>query len=144
MSPVVILITSLAEFEREVVAPAVVRLNLTESRENTELFTYLRVKLDLQALNDQGHIVWLHDSHTLQKHRGGDDFWQPSHQSIYQQMPQAKRLVCDYLTHRGYEVRGGQYGLPDDIKPVRGQFECFDWVKEGDIFRLEPAQEVQL
>ncbi|GIK36608.1 MAG: hypothetical protein BroJett011_04410 [Chloroflexota bacterium] len=142
MSTTVILINTLAEFVAEVPPPAVVRLNLTENNEHTKMFTYLHINLNLQALNDQGHVVWLHDSHTLEKVVGSNDFWRPAHKSIYRQMPQAQRIVRAWLTARGYEVRGGQFGLPADIKPVRGAFECVDWVKENEeTFRAEPAQE---
>lgn len=142
MSTTVILINTLAEFVAEVPPPAVVRLNLTENSEHTKMLTYLHVNLNLQALNSEGHVVWLHDNHALEKVIGGNGFWRPAHQSIYRQMPAAQRIVRDWLTARGYEVRGGQFGLPSDIKPVRGAFECVDWVKvDEDTFRAEPAQE---
>lgn len=136
----VVIVNTLAEFEQEVPPPAVVRLNLTEKGEPAEMFTYLHVNLDLQALNNQGHVVWLHDGQVLQRLHGAQDFWRPEHESLYGQMPQARRIVRDYLAGLGYEVRGGQFGLPADIKPVRGQFECLRWIKSGDnTLRVEAA-----
>jgi len=41
-------------------------------------------------------------------------------------------LVLAYLTGQGYRVRGGRYGIPADIKPLRGVFECVRWERDGD------------
>lgn len=137
MTTIVILINTLAEFEQEIPAPALVRLNLTERHEHTKLLTYLHVSLNLQGVSAAGHIVWLHDSYTLEKILRGDDFWQPAQRDIYRQMPQAQQIIRNYLTTRGYRVRGGQFGLPAGVTPVRGQFECLNWAKTGETYRVE-------
>ena len=41
-------------------------------------------------------------------------------------------LVKAHLERQGYEVRGGSYGLPRDVDPLRGQFECVKWAKDGE------------
>lgn len=139
-TPIVILINTLAEFEQEIPPPALVRLNLTERHEHTKMFTYLHVSLNLQGLTGAGHIVWLNDSHTLEKILGTEDFWTPAGRDIYRQMPQAQRLVREFLTARGYQVRSGQFGIPAGVTPVRGQFECLNWVKAGETYQLESAE----
>lgn len=136
MPPIVIHINSLAEFELEAPPPATIRLNLTE-RQSSRKYTgnihvpLLNVHLDLQAVNDQQQIVWLHGHWELEQQPGGG-FWGAAAASIYEQLPDAKRMIGDYLAGKGYEVRGGQFGVPDNIKPIRGVFECLDWTKNGD------------
>ena len=81
--PIVILVNSLADFRIEVPVPAVVRLNLTERRTSKELgwsdhgfsLPTLLVHLDLQGVNPDGQIVWLHYGQELDRTPGGNEFW---------------------------------------------------------------------
>jgi hypothetical protein len=147
MKPQVILISTLAEFMAEVPPAATVRLNLTERQssqkygggKHTMIVPTLWIHLDLQGTNAQGEIVWLHDAHELQRTPGNGEFWTPGEKSIYEQMRKMHDLVKAYLESHGYQVRGGQYGLPQTVRPVRGVFECVRWEKDGDRFKVEPA-----
>lgn len=54
-------------------------------------------------------------------------------------------LLRDYLAARGYEVRGGTYGLPQGIEPVRGVLEILNWQEDEDagyILRLRQQEEM--
>lgn len=144
MKQQVILINSLADFEREVPTPAVVRLNLVERRDQ-KLFgkgmaiPTLWVSLNLQGVNTAGEVVWLHDSYELDQTPGGDRFWTSRDESIYNQMRVMKEMVSAHLVGLGYEVRAGQYGLPRTIMPVKGVFECARWTKIDDELRIVAA-----
>lgn len=139
-SPRTILITTLADFMAEVAAPGPVRLNLTERRDQrkfgsgkqTLFIPTLHVHLDLQGTNERGEIVWLHDNYELQKSPSGGEFWGPTDRSAYEQMPRFQEIVKSYLEGKGYEVRSGQYGLPQTIRPVRGHFSCARWEKVSE------------
>lgn len=149
---IAILINTLAEFMAEIPTPGPVRLNLTERRDARKFgsgklshsIPTLHVQLDLQGVNERGEIVWLHESHELQKTPGGDGFWGLMDKSIYEQMPHLKEIVQVYLEGQGYQVRGGQYGLAVSIKPVNGVFECAHWEKVGEREVQVAAQQVDL
>jgi hypothetical protein len=141
--PHVLQVNSLAEFQVEIPLPSrlpgspveprapVVRLNLTEMFwHKSGGIPQKLVGLDLQGVNDRGEIVWLH--------YGQQVLWIPSgplsgrDASIYEGMSTMRDLVRAYLVGLGYQVRGGRYGIPDAIKPLRGCFECARWEKDGD------------
>lgn len=148
MKQPVILIGSLAEFKIETPPPGVVRLNLTErvgsrkygSGKSAHFMPILYVHLDLQGLDARGTVVWLHDNVELARTPGNSDFWTPRDRVLYEQMTKMHDLVKDWLEGQGYEVRAGQFGLPESIKPVKGQFECVKWVRQADdSFLVEAA-----
>ncbi|GIK42409.1 MAG: hypothetical protein BroJett011_62420 [Chloroflexota bacterium] len=151
MKSQVVLINTLADFMAEVPFPGPVRLNLTKRRDARTFgsgrikhqIPTLHVQLDLQGVNERGEIVWLHESHELQKTPGGGEFWGPTDKSLYGQMPRLQEIVKAHLESRGYQVRGGQYGLPKTVQPVRGVFECARWEKIGER-ELRVSAEVAL
>jgi hypothetical protein len=146
--PRVVQVGSLADFQKEVPIgteipfgddlPAIVRLNLNEMNAPTQGIPRKLVALDLQGVNDQDEIVWLHYSQHVYWAQNGPAFGRDA--SIYEGLKTMHGLVEDHLTRLGYEVRDGRYGIPDAIKPLRGQFECVRWIKddEGDGDVREP------
>lgn len=133
----VIFINSLEQFEQEVSPPAVVRLNLTENRTSQSVgdgmvLPSLHVHMSLQGVNDQEEIIWLHWSRALEMAPGGGGFWREKDKQFYDQLLDLRETVETYLTRRNYDVRAGQFGLPKDIEPVNGQFECWKW-EDGRI-----------
>lgn len=140
MKQQIVLINTLTEFLAEVPAPGPVRLNLTERRDartfgagrHKHQIPTLHVQLDLQAANRHGEIVWLRESHELQLNPGGSGFWGARDQSIMEQMPALKEIVKARLEARGYVVHGGQYGLPQVVKPINGIFDCVRWEADGE------------
>jgi hypothetical protein len=117
-----------------------VRLNLTESFANSDIMPTLTVSLSLQGVNEFQEIVWLFFSQQLQRgHRPGP-WWNKKHQGLYNAFPVSRDIVEKYLKDKGYDVRGGQYGLSQDIKPVRGVFECFDWKLEDDEVKVTAVE----
>ena len=141
MSNRVVRVGSLEEFVADVPDndSPVVRLSLTERWDNgIGGLPRKTVELHLQGVNDLDEIVWLMESHTLDWIREGPAT--PREKSIYEQMPTMRDLVRAHLESLGYEVRSGSYGIPKDIQPVRGGFECVTWRKDGeDRFAVVPA-----
>lgn len=149
----IVLINTLTEFLSEVAAPGPVRLNLTERRDartygsgrHKHQIPTLHIQLDLQAVNGHGEIVWLRESHELQLNPGGSGFWGVRDESIAEQMPRLKEIVRDHLASLRYQVHGGQYGMPQAIKPINGAFDCVRWAADGErtvklvIVESEPA-----
>ena len=94
--------------------------------------------LHLQGVNSMGEIVWLMESH----------------RTVFDVTPfrdamlVAYDLVKAHLAAAGYEVRGGSFGLPAAVEPVRGRFECLRWRKDetGDANRwiVEPLPPLPL
>ena len=109
----------------------VVRLHLTERWGNGHGLPAKVLELHLQGLNDLDEIMWLMEAHeiTWLPDQGPAS---PRDQSIRDQMFTLRDLVQAHLAGLGYEVRGGSYGIPKDIEPVRGGFECARWRKEDD------------
>jgi hypothetical protein len=137
----VVQVPTLAEFQAEVPVgndgSPVVRLNISESWVPGQI-PQKRVNVDLYGVNGQGEIVWLHDSHLVLWAQNKPMFGRDT--AIYEGMGQMYDLVKAYLKEQGYEVRGGRYGIPNSIDPLRGAFECVRWVKEGEeSFRVEAA-----
>jgi len=94
------------------------------------------VSLDLFGLNKGQEIVWLHYSYQVMWGQNEPAFERDA--SIYEGLQKMLALVKGYLEGLGYRVRPGRYAVPDSIKPMRGNFECVRWVKDGESsFRVE-------
>ncbi len=129
----VVQVSSLTEFTAEV-EPGVVRLSLSTRTRPTP--PSRDVSLDLFGVNDRDEVVWLHDNVSVfWAHKGpmlGRDA------QIYEGMGQAQALVKAHLEGQGYQVRGGRYAVPNDVTPLRGEFECVRWVRDEDgAYRVE-------
>jgi hypothetical protein len=132
----IIQVTSLEQFHQEVAVPNLIRLDLTETWAGSRGGLPEKVvSLDLMGSNFQGEIVWLHDSHRVWWAQDGPAFGRDK--SIYAAMKPYYALVKAHLVEMGYTIRGGRYGIPDNIKPLRGYFECVKWVKEDEMFKVE-------
>lgn len=97
--------------------------------------------LSLQAVNPHGEIVWLAEAHHASWLYGKP--FGPEAESLHAGMGDLERLVRDWLAAQGYVIRAGDYGLPDNIKPLAAQFECARWVKDEatQTYRVEAAGE---
>ncbi|MBM3272533.1 hypothetical protein FJY94_04630 [Candidatus Kaiserbacteria bacterium] len=94
--------------------------------------------LSLQGVNRAGEVVWLCEAHTI-SWLYGKPFGQAA-ESIYAGMRDLETTVRVYLETQGYEVRAGDYGLPDSVKPLAASFECAKWVRAGEReMRVEAA-----
>ncbi len=148
----ILLVNDLASFTQEVPSGKV-RLNLTERLTFTGKYhiPHKNVFLSLQGVNAEGEIVWLMDTWTISVRPGGGNEpawipWTPKEQSLYEGASQAHHLVREYLTGLNYDVRDGQYGIPKNVEPMRGKFECLRWVKNNDgetyhVERVSPVEE---
>ena len=142
MSERIVRVGSLEEFRREVkeskampelrpfCALPAVRLSLTDQWAGGSTIPKKDLRLTLQGINDLGEIVWLVENHTIVCFPSGPET--PGDASIAEGMRTAYDLVKEHLTALGYEVRGGSYGIPEDIHPVMGGFECVCWRKTGE------------
>jgi len=129
----IVQIGNLAQFCREIPAPARVRLNLTEKngvRGQKYPIPTVDIRLDLYGVNQAGEIVWLHSSHETERING--NFFSQDGARIYELYPEVKNRVAAWLTARGYEVRSGGYAISQDIRPARGVFECAYFQKTDD------------
>ena len=52
--------------------------------------------------------------------------------SIYAGLPVLREIVRAHLLGLGYDVREGDYALPEEVQPLSARFECAKWVKAGD------------
>ncbi len=94
--------------------------------------------LSLQGINAAGEVVWLCEAHTV-SWLYGKPFGQAA-ESAYAGMRELETIVRAYLEAQGYEVRAGDYGLPDSIKPLAASFECARWVRRSEHeWKVEPA-----
>lgn len=132
MTPRIVFLNSVRQFEQEVPPPTVVRLNLTERRHGKDvgsgiIIPVLEVNIDLQGVNDRDEAVCLHWMRELELSPGGDSFWGKADKEFYSRLLERKATIKAYLQGVGYEVRDGSYGLPRDIQPITGEFECVRW-----------------
>lgn len=130
----VVRISSLAEFAAEV-PEGMVRLCFTERAIGSTIPTKA-IDLHLQGFNDLEELVWLMESHEVTWI--GDGPASPRDRSIYQVMNELKSIVYDHLKDHGYEIRTGLYGMPHDIRPLRGHFEIVRWQKTDDTWSITP------
>lgn len=150
---ITILVNTLADFTREIPPPATLYFNMTE---RTGHHTYgvgnqaiviptKEIHLDLQGLNLTGQIIWLHEFHEFERSPNNDHFWHSRAENTWKQFPYMRQLIADHLATLGYEVRPGQFALPDNLKPIGGIFECIRWTDEGDqlTVELDPKIEVK-
>jgi hypothetical protein len=124
---IIVRVSTLAEFTAEVRPELPLRLSLLE-RQSPNIIPSKEVELHLQGHNDLGEIVWLMESHRIVILTS----LTPRDRSIYEGMQELHRLVEKHLADRGYEIRPGAYGLPDNIKPLAGHFEIVRWQRTND------------
>jgi hypothetical protein len=150
----VVRVSNLEEFTSEIPLPRlipgspieprkpVVRLSLTDRWQGLggEL-PRKESELHLQGVSDRDEIVWLMESRAVDW--GADGPLTRRDGAIYQQMRVMYDLVKAHLERQGYEVRGGSYGLPRDVDPLRGQFECVKWTEDGEEGYAVALVEVQ-
>lgn len=86
--------------------------------------------LSLQGVNGAGEVVWLCEAHTI-SWLYGKPFGRAS-ESAYAGMRDLESLVRAHLEAQGYDVRQGDYGLPESIKPLAASFECAKWVRVSE------------
>ena len=86
--------------------------------------------LSLQGINAAGEVIWLCEAHTV-SWLYGKPFGQAA-ESAYTGMHDLEAIVRAHLEACGYEVREGDYGLPDSVKPLAASFECAKWVRTGE------------
>ena len=140
----VLRVPSLAAFVQEIPPvngkAAVVRLNAVESflPNGKTAIPRKSIGLSLQGVNDQGEIVWLHESHIIIWMPDGPGF--TDDRSIYAGLPVLRDIVCTHLQKLGYDVRAGDYALPASVQPLNARFECAKWVKAGaQLWQPEPV-----
>lgn len=132
----VITLGNLEQFNVEIPPPAVVRLQLTDDNrtagrgDSNCVLPRLSCRLDLQAVNPYGDLIWLHTGYAVQRLAGGQ-FVTDQDRSRYLQMPHMHDAVKAHLEATGYTVRPGQFALPDNLKPLPGVFECVRWVADA-------------
>lgn len=111
-----------------------VRLSLTDKEipSSAMALSATEFALHLQGTNELGEIVWLMESHRTV-------FEEEMFRDV---MLAAFDLVKAHLLAAGYNVRGGSYGLPADVEPLRGRFECFAWQNSGEGGTAHPIWQV--
>ena len=132
----VLRVPSLSAFVQEIPPvngkPAVVRLNAVESflPNGKTAMPRKTIGLSLQGVNDQGELVWLYEGHVIIWMPDGPGF--TDDRSIYAGLPVLREIVRAHLLGLGYDVREGDYALPEEVQPLSARFECAKWVKAGD------------
>ena len=134
----VVRVTTLKDFQKEVPS-GVVRLLSSKVRLLSQALPQCRFSLSLQGVNAQGEIVWLNETHDAMTDYEGKGFG-PDNASIIEGTLVLAGIVRDTLIAQGYDVRDGDYGLPDTIKSLRAYFECAEWKKVGEYeWKVEPV-----
>jgi hypothetical protein len=119
-----------------------VYLNLSEATRSGEGIPQKTIALDLQGVNERDEIVWLHYSQRVYWSQDGPLPGRDA--SLCAGMSAMRDLAKDHLSNLGYQVRGGRYGIPGDVSPLRGVFECARWEKDGDEYALVMAHDDQV
>ena len=131
-------LTDLDDFVREVQPPTTVRLNLTQRLAKTNGPLPARVlTLVLQGFNDQRQLVAVAQRWILQRGPTDEDWWTPGGQSLFDRIFEAKDLLQRYLTIMGYDVRFGQVAIAKNVEWMFGEFNCLEWEREGDEYRVK-------
>lgn len=131
--PRVVRVTSLNGFLKEVPMPADAHLNkpvLRLSNRQAEGQHSAALLLSVQGVNKADEVVWLAEAHTISWLYGKP--FGAAAESVYAGMRELEVIVRAHLESLGYDVRSGDYGLPDDIKALSASFECARWVRLGE------------
>ena len=135
----VVRVTTLKDFQKEVPS-GVVRLLSSKTQLPSSTLPLFRYSLSLQGVNAQFEIVWLNETHDAMMDTEGKGFG-PDNASIIKGTLRLADIVRNYLIAQGYDVRDGDYGLPDDLKPLQAHFECAEWKKVGECeWEVTPIQ----
>ncbi len=134
-SPRVVKVGTFAEFQQEIPAGQVRICSTESSRGGTSPFATRELALHLQAINADQEIVWLCHHRTLQIAPGGEP-WRDIDRDLNRAWPGLQGLVEAHLKSLDYEIRGGMYGIPQDIQPLGGGLEFIRWDKETAEFIL--------
>ena len=135
----VVRVTSLAGFQHEIppepmpngCRPIIRLLNY-----HTESQHFASLTLSTQSVNIVGEVVWLAEVHTV-AWLYGKPFGKAA-ESVFAGMSELERVVHEWFTAQGYDVRAGDFGLSDSFKPLAADFECARWVKvDEDQWRVE-------
>lgn len=135
----VVRVTSLMGFQKE--APLEPTLNgrspiVRLLNYHTESQHFASLILSAQSVNTAGEVVWLAEVHTV-SWLYGKPFGKNA-ESVSAGMVELERVVREWLTAQGYDVRVGDFGLSDSFKPLAADFECARWVKvDEDQWRVE-------
>lgn len=124
-------VASLKEFTKQIPPPHHVWLILSEKSGHSGQkypIPTVTVMLNLQAVSAGHEIIWLHDRQTVHI-LPGREFLSPVDKSIYDGYKLYYQLVQQYLIGYGYTVGEGQYSQAAATEPVRGVFECVQWLK---------------
>src|SRR5947207_316221 len=79
-----------------------------------------RVELNAQALNADGHIVWLNEHHEMMWWPGEGPADQQG-QQVWAGLLTLQDLLIKFLTGEGFEVREDtSFGIPSLVKPLNG------------------------
>ncbi len=97
----------------------------------------VEMQINLQGVNAQGEIVWLMWQYVGEWIGQDHAAMNPKGTSVFKLLPTAEQLIRDWLTAKGYEVRGGQYALPKSVTLLRGVFECLAWIEDADAYNVE-------
>lgn len=125
---------NLAEFKAELPPGSLLRLSCVTSTRRGTSVSFQALNLDLQGINSQGELVWLHDEVEYQLTPGHDEPWTPEGQRLRAAWPEYYALVKAHLAALGYQISGGLYGTADAIRPLRGEFECVQWDRAAGRF----------
>lgn len=144
-TPQVVFVDSLAEFMREMPAPAVVRVSVTERPLNNDL-PQREIQLRVQGRPAGGDelIILLSTRRFLMAAGAAEEPFEEGERALYRELrTRGRDLLREYLSRKGYEVRGGTYGLPEDLAPVRGVVEVLGGEGKGAEFTLRLQEPVE-
>jgi hypothetical protein len=112
-----------------------VRLSSHEITTRNEPISTKELCLDLQGVNPQDEIVWLHFGVILQLTPGTGEPWTEHGKAVYAAWPGLYDMVREYLEANQLTVGGGIYGISKDILPLYGNLENTTWDNEAGEFK---------
>jgi hypothetical protein len=103
--------------------PTTVRISTNESSNGNRIAVIKDVGIDVQTIsyeNGRQIILWFHHGFRIDFGPRGDQPWTEHDKAIYAAMDELEQMLREHFANMGYDVRGGLYGIPEDIKPLNG------------------------
>jgi len=129
----IVITGDLEEFQAEIKPSMMVRISLSSQQQGSGIGpVYEHFYLHMQAVNPQGEIIWLFYSQKATKIGfGPGDYFPATEATIAAGMLTLLAALKTHMTALGYEVRGGKYAIPEEVKPTKAHLPA-RWIKQDD------------
>lgn len=146
METLIIQVTNFKEFVGEFRNPSFepVRVSFTRTTRTSNMMRYATLNLDVQGMAHPSELIWLHFSTTIHLDPGTNKAWTDKGEALMKGYKHLKEALSAKLESLGFTVKGGRFGIQDNIQPLEADTYPWVWDKKAHVFMEESdANEAQ-